>query len=314
MRSLLFTTSVFADAPGGGNPAGVHLDAKGLSDAEMAAIAAELDVATTAFVTRPPRPSRPECADFALRFFTPDHEVPMCGHATIAAVSALVTTGWLPFRDAELEATARTPDGDRSLHVSRLEDGAPLVTLELGTPSVPTDRPGELDHEELRRVLGGPAPAAALTAGRASAGLRHLFVPYPRLEDLGRLRPDFDALRELSRRLGVDTVGAFALEHEPDGALRLRDLCPAIGKDEEAASGTTSGALVAFLVRRDRLTGTTPVDVEVRQGVEMGCPSRIRVRHVPGIAATGVVPRLAVTGRTGPPTAVRARRSQEVAR
>lgn len=75
--------TAFSDDPAGGNPAGVVLDASGLDDAEMQAIATRLDHAETAFVTGEPD------GDVELRYFSPIAEVPFCGHATIATAVAL---------------------------------------------------------------------------------------------------------------------------------------------------------------------------------------------------------------------------------
>lgn len=85
----IFQVDAFTTQPFGGNPAGVALDAEGLSDAEMQKIAAEMNVAETAFVTPTTRPG----TNLRLRWFTPSgKEITFCGHATVAAVHALVET------------------------------------------------------------------------------------------------------------------------------------------------------------------------------------------------------------------------------
>ena len=71
--------AAFTDDPAGGNPAGVVLDASGLDDAAMQAIAAEIGYSETAFVT-----GRDASGDLHVRYFSPEAEVPFCGHATIA--------------------------------------------------------------------------------------------------------------------------------------------------------------------------------------------------------------------------------------
>jgi predicted PhzF superfamily epimerase YddE/YHI9 len=106
-------------------------------------------------------------------------------------------------------------------------------------------------------------------------------VRLPTLSDLGRLTLDNVGLVNLSRRLGVDTIGVWALH--PSGAsaqVRLRDLCHGVGNAEEAASGTTNGALACWLARLGLLIptplGTARLDAE--QGVEMGRPSRLETQ------------------------------------
>jgi PhzF family phenazine biosynthesis protein len=76
--------AVFTNDPAGGNPAGVVLDASGLDETTMRAIAAEVGYSETAFVTSQANDT------FAVRYFSPESEVPFCGHATIATAVAYV--------------------------------------------------------------------------------------------------------------------------------------------------------------------------------------------------------------------------------
>lgn len=272
--------TVFADGPGGGNPAGVVLDPAETSADALLACAQELDVPTTAFLTRTE-------GGPALRFFTPTAEIAMCGHATLSAVTALVDASHLTPDRSGTSLPLVTRAG--RLHVCVTAGVPPTVALALSPASFRPDP--ELGPAELALALGlepvsdpgGGAP------GIAGAGLWHLFVCLPRLDDLARLVPDPARIAALARRLEVDTLGVTAVERHADGALGLRDLCSAIGKDEEAASGTTSGALVAWATRRGLLPSQGTLAVDVRQGVEMGRPSRVRVRRGPG-------PRLSVHG------------------
>jgi len=74
--------AAFTSDPAGGNPAGVVLDARGLDDQAMQAIAAEVGYSETAFVV-----------DGSVRYFSPKAEVPFCGHATIASAVARADRG-----------------------------------------------------------------------------------------------------------------------------------------------------------------------------------------------------------------------------
>ena len=269
------TYAAFRDGGRGGNPSGVVLDAHGLSDRAMQRLARELDAPTTAFVVAArllPAPS------VELRFFTPDREVPMCGHATVAAAAAMVDDERLTVDHGRVSLRLRAGGRDRLLTIRRDPDGRPEVELVLG-PARTWD--AHVGREEVEAVLGGVRSDPRLEVGCASTGLRHLFVGFPRVADLGRLSPDFEALKTLCEGLGVDTLGAFALGRGRDGAVRLRDFSAPIGKDEEAASGTTSSALLAHLVRTSGVTAADAIDFPVRQGVEMGSPGLIRVRWTP---------------------------------
>src|SRR6266571_4107893 len=84
LRYTAFTTN-----PTGGNPAGIVLDAEGLDEAGMLAIAAEVGYSETAFLTAPPDGDGVPGRAFTVRYFSPEDEVPFCGHATIATAIAL---------------------------------------------------------------------------------------------------------------------------------------------------------------------------------------------------------------------------------
>jgi predicted PhzF superfamily epimerase YddE/YHI9 len=98
----------------------------------------------------------------------------------------------------------------------------------------------------------------------------------------------------MSVDLGVETIGAFCRETEhPRSGARLRDLCPAIRNPEEAASGTTSAALVRYLHREGLLGDPAAREAVVEQGFEMERPSRIRVRL---LGTVGRINRVEVSG------------------
>ena len=79
MNVKVITLNSFALESGGGNPAGVVLDASGLAEAQMLEIAKKVGFSETAFVMESDK------SDFRVRFFTPEAEVDLCGHATIGA-------------------------------------------------------------------------------------------------------------------------------------------------------------------------------------------------------------------------------------
>ncbi|MFC9120465.1 PhzF family phenazine biosynthesis isomerase [Streptomyces sp. NPDC057067] len=91
MPQVLYQIDAFSPAPFQGNPAGVVLSAEGLTEAQMQAVARELNNSETAFVLPPEGADH----DVRVRFFTPTTEVPTCGHATVAAHYArAVEYGW----------------------------------------------------------------------------------------------------------------------------------------------------------------------------------------------------------------------------
>src|SRR3972149_1443896 len=138
----IWQVDAFTTRPFGGNPAGVVLDAGGLSDAEMWKIAAEMNVPATAFVAPATRPAH----DLKLRWFTPSgKELAFCGHATVATAHLLAETGRLS-RD---RVVFDTLGGALSVTVSPTPDGI-LIWLEPPLPACAPPPP------TLRPVLDAP--------------------------------------------------------------------------------------------------------------------------------------------------------------
>lgn len=279
MRPEILRYLAFTVAGQGGNPAGVVLDASGLEDAEMLAIAAELGYSETAFVTEPV-----DAAGRArVRYFAPLQEVPFCGHATVATAAALAGRG------APAELTFDTNSGAVPVRTEVTPDG---VRAEL--TSVPPV------VEEADPVL----VAAALTALRwsaddldpaypaavAYAGARHLVLVTRTRERLADLAYEFDPLADLMRTHDLITLQLVW----PESAVRYHARNPFAGSGvvEDPATGAAAAAFGGYL----RHYGKTAESAEftISQGVDMGRPSELRIRTVTGQAG------VRVSGYAGP--------------
>ncbi len=256
--------AAFAAAPGGGNVAGVVYDPVGLPAETMQRLAADLGAPTTAFV-------RERAAGaFGARFFSRTAEMPMCGHATVAAFASLADDGRVGV-GGHRQLTAA---GDLTVEVERTAHGF-LVAVRQPPPRF------DLVDVAARRIapLLGLAADDVKGVGSAATGLRHLLVEVDGTGPLARLRPDDRGVLALCREAGIDTVGVYTRLHGTGADLRLRDLCHGVGDPEEAASGTTNGALAALLWRRGLLRSARragdAVVVRAEQGVEMGRPSLV---------------------------------------
>jgi PhzF family phenazine biosynthesis protein len=239
----LFHIDSFTRTPLRGNAAGVVLDADGLSEAQMQDLARELKHSETAFVLRP------SCADHDvhLRFFTPAIEVPVCGHATIAAHYALAHSGratasrWLVQKTgAGLQRVRPVRDAASEDWRIEIEQGAPQFGEALGAHW----------RERVTRALGvaggdGLAPGRPLQV--VSTGHSKVMVPLPDGFALERLAPDLDALAAMSRELACNGWFPFVLKGA--GATEGRMFAPAIGIDEDPVTGNANGPLGAYLVR-----------------------------------------------------------------
>ena len=265
-RALL--VDAFAAEPLAGNAAGVVPDAEGLSEDQMAAIAAELGASETAFLT-----DGGEAADDRLRYFSPTTEVDLCGHATIAMYGAL-------FAESEVgggERTLRTNVGDLAVAVD--DDGT--VWMRQESPSV------EVVDVDLDRVAGalGVDPAALRDVGAdlpvavASTGLPFLVVPVNFLERLGEADPDDEAVERLSARFDVAGVYAFTFDALDAGStLHGRAFVPSLGIPEDPVTGIASGAVGGYLRHVDAFDGDEPDELRFEQGHFVDRPGCVRVR------------------------------------
>ncbi len=256
-----------------GNPAGVVLDAAGLDDREMQAIAAKVGASETAFVLPSDRATR------RLRFFTPDAEIDFCGHATLAAWWSLAEAGVI-----EQEADVSRFSQETNVGVLQVdvhgESGAPTrVVMTQGRPEIVENR---IMAMEVVPFLG--VPRASVEVPRcpiqiASTGLKHLIVPLDTPERVASMTPNLDQLGAWCERRGVHTVHVFAIRRErPVPEVKARAFAPHLGIPEDPATGTASGALGAYLVVNRGVPVQAPVtEVRCFQGDETGHPSRIDV-------------------------------------
>ena len=256
----------FAAAPTGGNVAGVVYAEPDVDAATMQHLAAELGAPTTGFVVDLGGGA------YSARFFSPISEMPMCGHVTVGVFASLFDDGRIDEGTFQLATAA----GELLIGVERTGK-QPHVTIHQPLPRF------DLFDVPVERVapLLGLAPGEIANIGSCATGLRHLFVEVRDMLQLARLEVAGDGMRELCRAVGIDTVGVFANRMRAGGEadLRLRDLCHGVGAPEEAASGTTNGALASLLWRRGMLAGSASregaVAVVAEQGFEMGRRSRI---------------------------------------
>jgi PhzF family phenazine biosynthesis protein len=256
LRYTAFTTD-----PAGGNPAGVVLDASGLTDAAMQEIAAEVGYSESAFLTQ-----GVEGADgvVPIRYFSPQAEVPFCGHATVATAVAVAE------RVGPGELTFSTPAGLVPVVVEQGPDGlrATLTSVEPYVEAVG-------DVADVLDILGWTAEQLdpELPPYVAYAGARHLVLAAATRERLAELDYDFDRL--LAYMLERDLTTLQLVWRESATVFHVRDPFPVGGVVEDPATGAAAAAFGAYL--RELGLVQPPVTVSLRQGDDLGRPSRIEV-------------------------------------
>ena len=246
--------SAFTTDPAGGNPAGVVLDARGLDEAAMLRIAAEVGYSETAFLVPTDEPDT-----FDIRYFSPVVEVPFCGHATIATGVALGREGRLRFR---------TPTGPVEVEVAA---GTATLTSVPASSVAATEAEVLALLEVLRWSPGDLDPAYPVHW--AFAGARHAIVVARSRERLADLDYDFDGLKALLT--AQDAITADLLYRESDDLWHARNPFPVGGVVEDPATGASAAAFGGYLRSLGQVT--EPRSVTVRQGDDMGRPSRLRV-------------------------------------
>lgn len=256
-----FILDAFTTVPFGGNAAGVVLvESEYPPEADMKALAAELGFSETAFVKPLPDGS------VRLRYFTPTDEVELCGHATVASFHLLTTRGLVSSGGRVL---AHTMAAD--IYVDIRPDGT--VWLDMAPP-VEREELSDPDRAALYAMYGlSESDAGALRPAVVSSGLFDIMMPVKDRETLAALKPDMDAIAALSKKL--DVTGVHVFTPGTDGVTAyVRNFAPLYGIDEEAATGTSNGALSYYLYRRGLLSpGETNRFI---QGEAMGRPSEIQ--------------------------------------
>lgn len=260
-----FVVDAFTEKKFGGNPAGV-VTYEELDEGFMQSFAAEVRFSETAFI------KRLDTETFEIRFFTPVSEVDLCGHATIASFKVLLEYGAIE-NNHRYYMKARA-----GLLPVYLEDS--LVMMEQGIPQL-----GSVfkDYEEIAEMFNISSDEIGdmnynLVPQACSTGLWDMMLPLKTEKALNSLSPDFERLSEYCRANGLCGVHAFTLDTQ-EGDAMCRNFCPLYGIDEEAATGTSNGALIYYLYKNGVIDKFYK-DYTFLQGYSMNRPSTITTRLV----------------------------------
>lgn len=258
---------VFADGPGGGNPAPIAINAQGMSDAQMQALAHHFGH-ESGFVIDPPEGSG---CDLGLRFWVPNHEMSMCGHATVGAVWLLDRLGRLP-RD---HLRIWTQSGIVEARVTGEER-----RVAISQPAGQVEALPEGWEAEICSVLGIDAQDLAPTPIRNAATSRvKTMIPLRSVAVLDALTPDFARMEALCKAIGSTGLYPYAASDMGQQCYDARQFPRASGYPEDAATGIAAAALAFHLLAQGEVSQARPVII--RQGRAMGRPSRIEVAFRP---------------------------------
>jgi PhzF family phenazine biosynthesis protein len=260
---------VFSSEPLRGNPVAVVHGAEGLTDEQMAAFARWTNLSETTFLLDPTDPA----ADYRLRIFTPDGELPFAGHPTLGSAHAWLEAGGVPAGADVVQ-----------------ECGAGLVTVRRGDvlafEAPPLTRSGPVSEEDLAAIatalridVADVRDSAWIDNGPGWVGVL--------LEDAAAvlaLEPDWAAFGDLK----VGVVGPYAAGPL---AVEVRALCPGFGMPEDPVTGSLNAGIGQWLGG-----STLPASYVASQGTRLQRAGRVRVDVVDGRVTVGGETRTTVVG------------------
>ncbi len=260
MTSRRYTqVDVFADRPGAGNPLAVVLDAEGLSDEQMQAIARWTRLPETTFVF----PATGDDASYRIRIFSPRREVPFAGHPSVGTAHAVMEAGLAAPRDGLL-----VQDGIAGKLPLRVTGEGPTRTVAVRTPRASVREITSADDPRLRDVLR-TLPLGVLPPALMDGGRRWWLAELENETALRSATPPWEAISALAQ--STDSMGlcAYARSDDPVYYLAVRAWVGAPAQFEDAASGAANATLAAWLASQNALPGDSGF-YRISQGREVG--------------------------------------------
>jgi PhzF family phenazine biosynthesis protein len=241
-RLIIYQIDSFTKEKFKGNPAGVVLNADGLNDNQMQQIARELNNSETAFLLSP---DDNEC-DGAIRYFTPLKEVPICGHATIAAMYAKAL-------EENLNSCIlkyKTLVGILSFEIIKQNKDYQVIMTQGKFELSP-----EFDDEINQKLLSALGIDKFDKDMRcpiqiASTGHSKVMIGIKSREKLNSLSPNFEELKSLSKKINCNGYFVFTFDTGNKEILSLgRMFAPAVGINEDPVTGNANGPLGGYLIQ-----------------------------------------------------------------
>lgn len=275
-----FTKEIFK-----GNPAGVVTNADGLTEAQMQSIARELNNSETAFILSPADTSH----DVHVRFFTPRTEVPICGHATIAA-------HYIRAKENNFETCTvvqKTGAGILPVDIIKSDDDYKIYMTQ---GKIEFQRP--FDAVTLNRICSALQLSVSDLDERCpvqivSTGHSKVLTGIKSLKKLNSLQPDMTELVRISKQINCNGYFVFTLDSDESSILtKGRMFAPAIGINEDPVTGNANGPLGAYLLKHkivnsgiehfsfrgkqgEAINRTGTIDVEV--AIKDGEPQQVKI-------------------------------------
>ncbi|KMK75494.1 PhzF family phenazine biosynthesis protein [Alkalihalobacillus pseudalcaliphilus] len=273
MQSVtVYHYDAFSLQPNEGNPAGIVLEADHLSDQTMQEIAFKIGFNETAFHLSSKK------ADLRLRYFTPGHEMNLCGHATVATLYALKSRGLLGDKS---ELTIETNAGILPIQIEEKNDDY-FITLKHAAPQF---REFIGSPEELTKSIGlKPKDISEdLPIMYGSTGTWTLLVPIRSLSSFSKMKPNNQAFPSIFKEIPNASLHAFCMEtFDQEADMHARHFSsPYSGTIEDAVTGTASGVMAAYYQKFMNPNKKEAIKLVIEQGYEIGKNGRVYVSATP---------------------------------
>lgn len=270
MNIEAFVVKAFTKDKTQGNPAGVVVNAEGLSDEQMVSLSARFGFSESAFVFSSKK------THVRIRFFSPTQEVNLCGHATIATFHALIVEGLISSGMKTMEAKSGV------LNVECVEDG--LIVMNQQVPVFLGD------HSNDRKKIAGllnidENEISNYPIEIVSTGTPKLAIPIVSLEVLFRIKPDLEGIKDYCQTTGAKGFYPFTFETlNKDSDFHARQFNPLAGINEDPITGVAAGALGAYVQKHSLIDKQRFV---VEQGFVMNKGGLIQVDVSNGVKVGG---------------------------
>lgn len=261
MKLIVYILNSFAKTEDGGNPAGVVLQADGLLDKEMLSIAKQVGFSETAFVQKSAK------ANYKVRFFTPNSEVNLCGHATIATFTLLknqrIIDNGILFQETKAGILSIEVHNDKIYMDQNTPEYYNIIDKDEVADSLNITQNDFISHLPIQIV---------------STGLKDIMIPIKSLDGLLAIKPDYAKIMALSKKYNVVGFHVFSLETKLNSTAHCRNFAPLYNINEESATGTANGALACYLYNHGIVNEEQFSELVFEQGYSMQKPSEILVR------------------------------------
>jgi PhzF family phenazine biosynthesis protein len=260
------------DSKDGGNPTRIFLDADELSSEQMQSLAKESGH-ECGFVLSGTTGDEPHF-DFAMRYWVPNHEMEMCGHATVGAVWIMDQLGLLP-------PTERISISTNSGTVeARLDRGELETRVFVSQPTGSVEGIADAHVLEILSCLGITADdlAPGFKVQNACTSRTKTLIPLKDRDILDNSSPDSDLVREVCEKINSTGLYPYAVLDAKDQVVEARQFPKSSGYAEDPATGVAAAALSFGLLDNGILSIGTTKPLVVRQGWSMGKPSEIQVQ------------------------------------